>query len=477
MAALSFAVACESLLGDFEVVPDTAFGIDAGGSDTAQPPQQQQVSDGSVDGSSVVRACELETDCKAPMEPAGCAVAECIEHKCVYKAIDKDGDGHPFAGCKADGVLLPGDDCADEAPTIFPGGSCTKRPDGTDIVFPNGTPLGACKAGTWDCARGKPACLGAIEPQPTENCTLKNDANCDGTLDEGCDCTPNTAGPCGNAGNLPLPCTKGTRTCSPQGKWGACVGNIEPKARDCSSTVDNNCNGAGDLGEAACKCPGDVAQGGKAPCSVPNTNGKCADGFRTCQPSPDKQSGVFGPCAGPLPAAKDCKSAEDFDCNGLSDELEVACGSPCLDPNGFGNTVTAAQKFHGSMWGCGATRNWGVRSVGCEKGWRACSVEEWTKYIRSAAPKPPTHKYWFAEQLGWGGAPPECYVPFQPSAACGPQSSMTVCPYAAGGATVTDAEGNVCNWSGCTYGNEYKFNDYLGGCAGNDTGGTLCCPQ
>jgi hypothetical protein len=52
---------------------------------------------------------------------------------------------------------------------------------------------------------------------------------------------------------------------------------------------------------------------------------------------------------------------------------------------------------------------------------------------------------------------------------------MTVCPYAENGATVTDPEGNTCNWSGCSFGSSYVSNDYFGGCAGNTTGGTLCC--
>ena len=480
-----FAIGCENLLGTFEVAPAETSIPEAGASPdvvTAEGdsgPSNQAIDAGGDGGPAVVRPCEQDIECPAvTMAPAGCASAKCVEKKCVYRPIDKDGDGFPMAGCTVEGKPAQGQgtDCADDEPTVFPGAPCSKLPNGTDITFPNGTPLGACKAGVWDCKTGAPVCQGAVPPAATENCNLKNDANCNGVPDEGCDCTPNTVGPCGNTAGLPLPCKAGTRTCSPEGKWGACSGNIEPKARDCSSTIDNDCSGQADQGENACSCPGGVPQGGSAACTAVGGVGECAKGSWTCMPSGDKQSGVFGPCNGQPPAREpDCKSALDNNCNGVGDELEVACGSPC----GLGDTkaLTAAiQKFPNGMWGCGGTRTFEVRGQACRTNStvpsRVCQPEEWLKYGVSTG-QFPTRKYWVDEMLGWGGSPGACGA-WAGGASCS-GTSMSVCPGSKGGETVTDSDGNVCNWTNCSYGQTPSGNHYFGGCVSNNTAGTLCC--
>lgn len=473
MPVIAFAMGCENLIGTFEVAPPDASVPEAGVPDAPVVQEAPDGGQGDSGPSSKVRVCEQISDCPAlPTAPAGCAVAECKDKVCVYVAIDQDGDGHHVAGCKVDGAIVPGDDCADTDPTIFPGASCSKRPNGSDIVFPNGTPLGACKAGAYQCVEGKAVCQGAVEPQATENCTLKNDANCNGVPDDGCDCTPNTTGPCGNTKNLPLPCMQGTRTCSPQGKWGDCVGNIEPMARDCGSTVDNDCNGQPDQGETACNCAGGVAQGKTAACTVAGQLGECAKGAWTCMPSADKQTGVFGPCGGPKPAAKDCKSALDNDCNGISDELDLGCGTPCMN----GKLATpAAQKFTDAMWGCPGARTHSGRAGACSVGLKAapCSGTTWEKYSSLIGARRPTRKYWVNEMLGYGGTIGACYADSSLTN-CG-TSSMSVCPATKTGGSVTDADGNTCNWTNCGYGLNDTSNDYFGGCIGNDTAGTLCC--
>lgn len=154
LPVIAFAVGCENIIGTFEVAPPDA-GIAAVEAGTPDAPVGQDVQDGGQGDSgpaAKVRACNQLSDCPTlPTTPVGCAVAECKDNVCVYVAVDKDGDGHPVAGCKVEDKLVPGDDCADNDPTVFPGGKCNKRPDGSDIVFPNGTPLGACRAGAWDC--------------------------------------------------------------------------------------------------------------------------------------------------------------------------------------------------------------------------------------------------------------------------------------------------------------------------------------
>ena len=465
------AIGCTDLIGSFEV--QTAPLLEGGASEPVIAGEELP---------EITRPCEDRTDCPAlETTPPGCSFAQCVDKKCVYEGIDADGDGHGTATCKAvDGTPVKGDDCADDAPTIFPGGACSKLPDGRDITFPNGTPLGACKAGTWECAEGAPVCKGAVAPAPAENCALKNDANCDGVPDDGCDCEPGTTSACGNVAGLPLPCKAGTRTCSPEGKWQPCSGNVEPKARNCGGVVDNDCNGQPDRNEAACNCAGGVAQGKGTKCTVGGALGVCANGARICQPSEDGQTGVFGPCTGPEPGRRDCASPLDQDCNGLSDELEVACGSPCVGATGA--LVAATQKFPNGMWGCGGKRAFGQRDDACGMvgvtRHTACGVGRWVEHIRSGG-KLPTRQYWVAERLNYGFTgsilpPPagSCWAATSAQYQC--SSSMAVC--IGSGGPSTDQDGNTCNWSGCTAVNGSGPNDHLGGCINTDTAGTLCCP-
>jgi hypothetical protein len=467
---------CEAILGTYDVLPAQA-GFEAGPGDL--PDGSLADTSTTVDGASPdagppPRACETASDCQsAPMSPAGCAIATCKQGTCAFVANDKDGDGHPGAGCSVSGAPLPGDDCADESPTVFPGGACTKRPDGSDIFFPNGTPLGACKVGHWDCVAGRPACTGAVEPKPADDCAVPgNDANCNGTAGDGCACMPGATERCGNIAGLPLPCTSGSRTCTPQGKWGLCVGNVEMKPRDCSSNVDNNCNGSPDFSENACACPGPVAQGKPAPCSVAGAQGVCVDGSHTCVPSPDKQTGIFDACKGPAPGAVDCASTLDNDCNGTSDELEVKCDSPCLDPLGSGKGVAAAQKFSKAMWGCPGVRNFSAARAGCGLGSQACLTDTWIAHIRTLKAKTPTRQYWLADAPNnFDGKDLSCIASPKAFNACKPGTGVAVCTDNAGN---KDADGNYCDSvTGCSFQSEPGPNDSLGACV--STAGTLCC--
>ena len=485
------AVGCENLLGTFDVTPPEPTIPEAGASDVAvtesdgaAPEPVDAASDG---GAAVVRPCEQDVDCPAAaMTPPGCALAKCVEKQCVYVPIDRDGDGFPAAGCVVDGKSAPGTDCADDEPTIFPGAPCSKLANGTDITYPTGAPTGACKAGVWDCKTGAAVCQGAVPPAVNEDCGRKIDANCNGVPDDGCACTPNVVEACGNVKGLPLPCKTGTRTCSPGGTWGDCIGNVEPAARDCSSTVDNDCNGQADKTETACNCTGGVAQGGSASCPT-GKPGACATGSWTCAPSTDKQSGVFGACVAPTAGAKNCASTLDNDCNGVGDEVEIACGSPCLDPSGTGKPVAAAQKFSAAIWGCAGSRTFAARSSACNGALKSfpCAAQTWETYRGLAkGARVPARKYWVAEQLNRGGTSAACYADPKGATSCG-TSSMAVCPAPRSGAEeVLDADGNYCAWTLCGYGyDDTTSGDYMGGCgsttklyaAAAATGGTLCC--
>ncbi len=69
-----------------------------------------------------------------------------------------------------------------------------------------------------------------------------------GTGGQGGTCTPGASGACysGPAGTLDVgACKGGTRTCSPDGTWGPCSGEVTPSAEDCSTPADEDCDGQG----------------------------------------------------------------------------------------------------------------------------------------------------------------------------------------------------------------------------------------
>lgn len=71
------------------------------------------------------------------------------------------------------------------------------------------------------------------------------DDDCDGDVDEGCDCLPGETAGCfeGDASALaasPATCAKGTMTCGPDGQWGACEGGVF-STDACVDTEDDEC--------------------------------------------------------------------------------------------------------------------------------------------------------------------------------------------------------------------------------------------
>lgn len=132
------------------------------------------------------------------------------------------------------------------------------------------------------------------------DCRSPFDNDCDGrpddTLDAACRCIPGSTQACeappqGDVGV----CQSGTVECvlSTSGSlsdWGACVGARAAQARDCSSALDNDCNGHAD--DTECDC----LPGATRACGAAAGSFGCSPGTETCVS--DAGGGAdWGPCS------------------------------------------------------------------------------------------------------------------------------------------------------------------------------------
>ena len=174
------------------------------------------------------------------------------------------------------------------------GGSCGGCPPGL-ICDNNGICVGDCSAGQKPCRGGcipNGQCCGAGECAGGKVC-LNNGCTCRaGELDCGAVClSPNQCcpgsrrpcytGPAGTAGKGI--CKAGTQECDDFAEWGACLGQVLPRAETCNG-IDDDCDGVVDGSDP---CPGDAV------CR----NGGC------CIPQGKECEGVDLPCCGGLRCA------------------------------------------------------------------------------------------------------------------------------------------------------------------------------
>jgi hypothetical protein len=214
----------------------------------------------------------------------------------------------------------------------------------------SGFPRGICKAGQSTCSDGAwTACEVCPDTDPppwraspppsgcqilphTQICAESSldagyDMTCTGVIN--CTCTTDSTANCydGPSGTDGVGiCHHGSRTCS-NGSWSACAGQVLPHARDCASSLDNDCNGTADASEPACQvtaCPPETSelricrvQGitrvPDAPTGAPQ--GVCRDGLRDCNPD-----GSVGECAGMILPSPEICDGQDNNCDGEVDE-------------------------------------------------------------------------------------------------------------------------------------------------------------
>lgn len=225
--------------------------------------------------------------------------------------------------------------------------------------------VGPCKAGSQSCtlAANKAssswgACSGSVGPASKDSCDVSgSDDNCDGTPNGGCLCVNGATQACGHA--AAGICKPGVQTCASQ-QWGACVGNVEPTTRDCTSPKDNDCDGKADNTlDGVCQC----ASGTTQACGThPGKDGvgSCKAGSQSCSLATNKSSSSWGTCSGSVgPAAADtCAPNNDANCNNVQNE-GCTCVNGATKTCDCGGSVTCT---NGSWPACPTT---GTTGLGC----------------------------------------------------------------------------------------------------------------
>ncbi len=148
----------------------------------------------------------------------------------------------------------------------------------------------ACGGGAERCEGGAWGACSAPVPTP-EVCGNGEDDDCDGVIDDGCQCTDGDTQACGRDRGV---CQAGTQTCA-GGAWGDCTGAVGGSEETCNG-LDDDCDGTTDEGSLCgdnqfCACGGcaDACQANECPGAQACTFGfcvedQCPDGY-VCEDS------------------------------------------------------------------------------------------------------------------------------------------------------------------------------------------------
>ncbi len=246
------------------------------------------------------------------------------------RCIDRDKDGY----CQNILGSRKAKDCDDNDPSVHP--SAKELCDGkdndcdgrTDEDFPQKgqkctAGLGICKReGIYICSPNHQSLLcNAVPGTPQKETCDGKDNNCNGNIDEGCQCTTGTKRLCytGHKGCTQLSngqyhcqgsCKTGTQICDTHGRWGKCQGETKPTQETCNNQDDD--------------CDGQIDEGLTVPCyngpKWARNVGICKEGFTQCK------NGRWAPCQGYiLPKTEICQNGKDDDCDGKTDTQDPDC--------------------------------------------------------------------------------------------------------------------------------------------------------
>jgi hypothetical protein len=348
---------------------DTPADVDAGASDSgptvdAGPADAGDTDAGTDGGESTFCVPNESVSCyTGPDNTAGVGRCQSGQKTCLP-------DGSAFGAC--DGEVVPtnedcttatDEDCDGQILDVEDGCLCEPGKQRSCYTGAEGTENhGLCKPGEQTCdASGQSwgACLGEVVPSP-ESCINLEDDNCDGVINDGCPCIPDSTVDCysGPMGTKDVGvCKGGTATCNASGTaFGPCIGEVVPATESCFTLEeDDDCDGQVNEGGDGCICPpnGEV-DCYTGPMGTANV-GACKSGKALCNAA----GTALGPCLGEVtPQTETCTTPVDDDCDGQTNESGDGC--LCL-PNSTASCYT----------GPAGTSGVGV----CKAGTKTCNAQ------------------------------------------------------------------------------------------------------
>jgi len=227
-----------------------------------------EIDEGNPEGGA---ACEIETNqgiCRAGTETCQGGNIVCVaDSDPVAESCGPDGTGNGLDD-NCDGEIDEGcASCVEGATQSCYSGSSSDTIGGPSV----------CRNGVQTCTGGE---WGACEGEVTPSVELCNDngldENCDGTVNEGCECLNGATQSCGS--NVGI-CEVGVETCA-NGVWGACTGGVSAQPAELCNGLDDNCNNEIDetfptLGQPCSVGSGVCANTGILVCSASSRDVEC----------------------------------------------------------------------------------------------------------------------------------------------------------------------------------------------------------